>query len=87
MTTKWLPKPQVRARYSMGCDKTLERAVQQGRLPEPQYHFQNRIPAWRESELDEHDAKVIRGPIPVTARPLKARPKRDEGGDGGSVTA
>jgi hypothetical protein len=91
-TTKWLRKPKVRERYSAGCDKTIERMVHEGRLPPPEYPFGNRIPAWREDVLDAHDAKVIRGPLPATVRPLRpkakaAAPKPDGGGDGGTVAA
>jgi hypothetical protein len=66
--TKWLRKKHVRSRYGEIVDKTIERAVKDGRLPPPEFPFGNRIPAWREEVLDEHDRRsAIASRSPKTA--------------------
>jgi hypothetical protein len=39
-------------------DKTIERAVRDGRIPPPQYPFDNAVPMWDESELEAHERAV-----------------------------
>jgi hypothetical protein len=59
MAKKWLRLEAVRARYGDLVNRSIERAVQDGRLPAPQYPLGNRIPFWDEAKLDEHDSKIV----------------------------
>jgi hypothetical protein len=59
MAKKWLRKEAVCARYGDVVDRSIERAVMDGRLPEPQYPLGNKIPFWDEEELDKHDRKIV----------------------------
>jgi hypothetical protein len=61
-TKRWLRKREVRARYGNVVDRTVERAVRDGRLPPPEYPFGNRIPLWNEETLEarERDAAMKR---------------------------
>jgi len=52
---RWLRKRQVRARYGDVTDRTLERAVKDGRIPPPEFPFANRIPFWDEERLEAHE--------------------------------
>jgi hypothetical protein len=52
---KWLRKKHLRTRYGDVSDKWIERAVKDLRLPPPEFPFGNRIPAWQEEVLDNHD--------------------------------
>jgi hypothetical protein len=54
-TKRWLRKRDVRARYGNVVDRTVERAVRDGRLPPPEYPFGNRIPLWNEETLEAHE--------------------------------
>jgi predicted DNA-binding transcriptional regulator AlpA len=74
MTTKFLRKRAVSARYGI-TDRTVERMVEDGRLPQPTYR--GRIPLWRESELDESDRVAA----------LTPRPKRDAGAEAATIAA
>jgi hypothetical protein len=56
---RWLRKKHLRERYGNVCDKTLERMIDDGRLPAPEFPFGNRIPAWEETKLDAHDRAVV----------------------------
>ena len=56
---RWLRKAQVRERYGDICDRTLERAVNDGRLPPPEFPFLNRVPFWREEVLEEHERAAV----------------------------
>jgi predicted DNA-binding transcriptional regulator AlpA len=58
---RWLRKRHLRNRYGDISDKTIERMINDGRLPSPDYPFGNRIPAWDEQTLDEHDRAVVKG--------------------------
>jgi len=57
---RWLRKKHLRERYSC-CDRTIDRMVESGRLPAPQFPWQNRIPGWEEAVLDTHDRAVVAG--------------------------
>jgi hypothetical protein len=70
MATKFLRKRHLRERYGDVTDRTLERMVQDGRLPPPEFPFANRIPAWREETLDAHDRRAV----------VASRPGRDAAG-------
>jgi len=50
---------QVRERYGDVCDRTLERAVNDGRLPPPSYPFNNKIPFWDEDVLEAHERTAV----------------------------
>lgn len=56
---RWLRKRQVRERYGDCCDRTLERAVRDGRLPPPEFPFGNRIPFWSEEALEAHERTAV----------------------------
>jgi len=56
---RWLRKQQVRERYGDVCDRTLERAVNDGRLPPPSYPFNNKIPFWDEDVLEAHERTAV----------------------------
>jgi hypothetical protein len=58
---RWLRKRQVRARYGDITDKTVERAVRDGRIPPPEYPFGNRIPFWDEEALEAHERATAIG--------------------------
>jgi hypothetical protein len=55
---RWLRKRQVQARYGEVCSRTIDRAVEDGRLPAPKYPFGNKIPYWDGDELDAHDRSL-----------------------------
>lgn len=67
MVMKWLRKKHLRQRYGDCSDRSIERAVKDKRLPPPEYPFGNRVPAWNEAVLDEHDRATV----------LASHPKRD----------
>jgi hypothetical protein len=54
-TKRWLRKREVRERYGNVVDRTVERAVRDGRLPPPQFPFGNRIPLWDLEALEAHE--------------------------------
>ena len=56
---RWLRKRQVRERYGDVCDRTVERAINSGRLPPPQFPFGNRIPFWDEETLEAHERAAV----------------------------
>jgi hypothetical protein len=64
MTTKWNRKKHLRARYGDCSDRTIERMVADGRLPPPEFPFENRIPAWREETLEARDRAATVAPRP-----------------------
>ena len=57
MAKKYLRKKQVRARYDDISGRTLWRLVRDGRLPEPEYPLNPRIPFWDEDKLEASDRK------------------------------
>jgi hypothetical protein len=70
MARKWLRKEAVCARYGDCVDRSIERAVKEGRLPAPDYPLGNKIPFWDEEKLDEHDRRIVTERVntkPVTA--------------------
>jgi hypothetical protein len=54
-TKRWLRKRQVRERYGNVVDRTIERAVRDGRIPPPEYPFNNKVPFWDEQRLEAHE--------------------------------
>jgi hypothetical protein len=52
---RWLRKRQMRERYGNVADRTVERAVKDGRIPPPEYPFGNNIPMWAEDVLEAHE--------------------------------
>lgn len=77
MSEKWLRKKAVRVRYGDVSNSTIERMTKDGRLPPPEYPFENDIPAWRESVLDERDQAAA-----LLLRPSKAERKTARAGEG-----
>jgi hypothetical protein len=59
MAKKWLRKEAVCARYGDVVDRSIERAVKEGRLPAPEFPLGNKIPFWDEEKLDEHDRQIV----------------------------
>jgi hypothetical protein len=62
MAKQYSRKKAVRKRYGDVCDKTIERAVKDGRLPPPEYPFGNKIPYWDDEKLDASDRKAALQP-------------------------
>jgi hypothetical protein len=81
---RWLRKRHLRERYGDCADRTIERMVIDGRLPPPEYPFHNRIPAWQEDILDEHDRAAVMAPRP--AKPDR-EPKRKNAEAGKGVAS
>ena len=48
-------KRDVCRRYGGVTPRTIERAVEAGRLPPPKFPFGNTTPLWDNDELDAHD--------------------------------
>ncbi len=59
MAKKWLRKEAVCARYGDVVDRSIERAVKEGRLPAPEFPLGNKVPFWDEEKLDEHDRQIV----------------------------
>jgi hypothetical protein len=55
---RWLRKRQMQSRYGEVCSRTIDRAVEDGRLPAPKYPFGNKVPYWDEDGLDQHDRNL-----------------------------
>jgi hypothetical protein len=55
---RWLRKAAVKHRYGDISDRALARAVDDGRIPQPQHPLSNKIPFWDEDELDANDARA-----------------------------
>jgi hypothetical protein len=68
---RWLRKAQVAARYGGVCGRTIDRAVEAGRLPPPKYPFGNRFPFWNIDDLDAHD-RALASPNRPPAQPRQA---------------
>jgi hypothetical protein len=56
---KWLLTRHLQVRYGDCSRMSINRRVRQGKLPAPSFPFSNHIPAWLESDLDEHDRRVV----------------------------
>jgi hypothetical protein len=56
---RWLRKRQVRERYGDVTDRTVERAVKAGRIPPPEYPFNNKVPMWAEDVLEAHERNAL----------------------------
>jgi hypothetical protein len=56
---RYLRKKQLRVRYGYESDRSIERAVEDGRLPAPTMYV-GRFPLWAEDTLDAYDAKAAR---------------------------
>jgi hypothetical protein len=91
-TKRWCRKRQVQSRYGEVCSRTIDRAVEDGRLPPPKYPFGNNVPYWDEDELDDHDrnlasrapqrpteqaeAEIVEAAAPATPKRGRGRPRR-----------
>jgi predicted DNA-binding transcriptional regulator AlpA len=49
-------KRQVRERYGNCSDRTIDRMVENGKLPPPKHPLGNKVPYWSLTELDASDA-------------------------------
>ena len=66
---KYLRKRSVADRYGV-VERTVDRWVDLGRLPQPVYLPGSRIPLFAEDGLDEHDRRAtVRSREPLTASP------------------
>jgi hypothetical protein len=75
-TNRWHRKADVAARYGNVCIRTIDRAVEDGRLPPPKYPFGNKMPFWDGAELDAHDRNLA-ARLP---EPAKGARKSEESG-------
>jgi hypothetical protein len=65
LTTKskrYLRKKAVRDRYGYESERSVDRAVRDGRLPGPTL-YQARFPLWAEDTLDAHDAALAHAQV------------------------
>jgi hypothetical protein len=65
---RYLRKKQLRARYGYESDRSIERAVGDGRLPRPTMSL-GRFPLWAEDILDAHDARAARAQVSRRKQP------------------
>jgi excisionase family DNA binding protein len=75
MAKQFLRMRDVAARYGNVSIRTVERMIEDGRLPKP--HYRGRFPLFDEEELDASDRALM-----AAARSKRPGPKR-----GGSVAA
>ena len=71
---KWLLTRQLQVRYGDCSRMTINRRVRKGALPPPSFPFNNRVPAWLESELDAFDLAVVAAAAAKTSVPPAAEP-------------
>jgi hypothetical protein len=60
---------QLSHRYKGRSIRSLQRDVNEEKIPKPRYRGDSRTPTWDEAELDDHDEKTL-----VERRPEKRRP-------------
>src|SRR5262249_43141616 len=77
MMLKWLRKKHLCSRYGDVTPRTIERAIKDHRLPPPEFPFGNKIPAWREEELDAHDKQAVIAARPKSKGAAAERTARD----------
>jgi hypothetical protein len=65
---KHLRKKQLAARYGYDSDRSIDRAVKDGRLPPPDMYV-GRFPLWGEDTLDAHDASAARALLTKRRKP------------------
>jgi hypothetical protein len=69
----WLRQPDILVRYRWKSEKSAHRAVEDGRLPPPEYPLSPAIPMWRSDRLEAHEAAQSSKNTPVAqARPTPA---------------
>jgi hypothetical protein len=59
LAKKWLRTEAVCARYGDVVPRSIQRAVDAGRLPAPDYPLGNKVPFWDLEKLEEHDRRVV----------------------------
>jgi hypothetical protein len=59
LARKWLRTEAVCARYGDVVPRSIQRAVDAGRLPAPDFPLGNKVPFWDEEKLEEHDRRVV----------------------------
>ena len=69
MSITWLLVKHLQKRYGDCSRMSINRRVRQGKLPAPSFPFSNHIPAWLESDLDEHDRRVVAAAVKSAVRP------------------
>ena len=72
MAKIYLRKAAVSERYGGITKRTIERMVQDGRLPAPEYPT-GRIPLWDEAALEAFERAAARRPLPRSAVPADNR--------------
>jgi hypothetical protein len=58
-TVQWYLTKHLQKRYGDCSRMSINRRVRQGRLPQPEFPFGNKIPAWRKDKLDAHDLAAV----------------------------
>jgi predicted DNA-binding transcriptional regulator AlpA len=53
--SRWLRKPHVGLRYGIS-ERSVDRKVEQGKLPKPHFPIGENLPLWDRAELEKHDA-------------------------------
>jgi hypothetical protein len=66
---KWLLTRHLQVRYGDCSRMSINRRVRKGALPPPSFPFNNRVPAWLESELDAFDLAVVAAAAKSAVRP------------------
>jgi hypothetical protein len=69
----WLRQADLLIRYRWKNVRSVHRAVEDGRLPSPQYPLSTKTPMWRPDILEAHEAaQSFRNVSAVHARPTPA---------------
>jgi hypothetical protein len=69
----WLRQSDLLVRYGWRSVKSVHRAVEDGRVPQPEYPLTAAIPMWRSDVLEAHEAAQHSRNAPVAhARPTPA---------------
>ncbi len=56
---RFLRRKQLAARYST-CTRTIDRMVEDGRLPEPDFYI-GKLPMWSEEKIEAQERAAMRG--------------------------
>jgi hypothetical protein len=70
MAKKWLRTAAVCARYGDVNPRSIQRAVDEGRLPPPEYPLENKIPFWDEEKLEKHDRGIAAERVTAEHKPV-----------------
>ena len=99
---RWYRKAQVADRYGVS-GRTIERAVNDGRLPPPKYPLSAKFPYWDADDLDAHDrnlaarapqrpteqaeSEIVEAAAPAMPKRGRGRPRRVSEAAAPAVTA